>query len=55
MKEGIEVVFTEVLQYLIEEGYVTLENYFLDGIKIEANANKYKWVWAKRAVKYKER
>jgi transposase len=55
MKEGIEVVFTEVLQYLIEEGYVTLENYFLDGTKIEANANKYKWVWAKSTAKYKAR
>jgi transposase len=55
MKAGIEVVFTEVLQYLIEEGYVTLENYFLDGTKIEANANKYKWVWAKSTAKYKER
>ena len=55
MKEGIEVVFSEVLQYLIEEGYVTLENYFLDGTKIEANANKYKWVWAKSTAKYKER
>jgi transposase len=55
MKEGIEVVFGEVLQYLIEEGYVTLENYFLDGTKIEANANKYKWVWAKSTAKYKAR
>jgi len=55
MKEGIEVVFSEVLHYLIEEGYVTLENYFLDGTKIEANANKYKWVWAKSTAKYKER
>jgi transposase len=55
MKEGIEVVFSEVLQYLIEGGYVTLENYFLDGTKIEANANKYKWVWAKSTAKYKER
>ena len=48
-------MFTEVLQYLIEGGYVTLENYFLDGTKIEANANKYKWVWAKSTAKYKER
>jgi transposase len=55
MKEGIEVVFGEVLQYLIEEGYVRLENYFLDGTKIEANANKYKWVWAKSTAHYKER
>ncbi len=55
MKEGIEVVFSEVLQYLIEGGYVKLENYFLDGTKIEANANKYKWVWAKSTAHYKER
>ena len=55
MKEGVEVVFGEVLQYLIEGGYVTLENYFLDGTKIEANANKYKWVWAKSTAKYKAR
>ena len=55
MKEGIEVVFSEVLRYLIEEGYVTLEHYFLDGTKIEANANKYKWVWAKSTKRYKER
>jgi transposase len=55
MKDGIEVVFGEVLQYLIEGGYVTLENYFLDGTKIEASANKYKWVWAKSTAKYKER
>lgn len=55
MKEGIEVVFSEVLQYLIEGGYVTLENYFLDGTKIEANANKYSWVWAKSTAKYKAR
>jgi transposase len=55
MKEGIEVVFSEVLQYLIEGGYVPLENYFLDGTKIEANANKYKWVWGRSTEKYKAR
>lgn len=55
MKDGIEVVFIEVLQYLIEAGYVMLEHYFLDGTKIEANANKYKWVWAKSTAKYKAR
>src|SRR5512136_2408654 len=55
MKEGIEVVFSEVLRYLIEGGYVSLEHYFLDGTKIEANANKYKWVWANSTKRYKER
>lgn len=42
MKEGIKVVFSKVLEALIDEGYVTLENFFLDGTKIEANANNYK-------------
>lgn len=55
MKDGIEAVFSAVLRYLIEDGYVTLEHYFLDGTKIEANANKYKWVWAKSTAHYKER
>lgn len=55
MKEGIETVFTEVLEYLLEGGYVKLENYFLDGTKIEANANKYSWVWAKSTAHYKQR
>jgi transposase len=55
MKEGIEIVFGEVLEYLIEAGYVKLENYFLDGTKIEANANKYSWVWGRSTAKYKAR
>jgi hypothetical protein len=36
-------------------GFMTLENYFLDGTKIEVNANKYKWVWAKSKASYRER
>lgn len=54
VKEVIEDIFTAVLELLIEEGYVKLENYFLDGTKIEANANKYSWVWAKSTRRYKE-
>jgi transposase len=51
----IEEIFTSVLELLIEEKYVKLENYFLDGTKIEANANKYSWVWAKSTRRYKQR
>lgn len=40
---------------MIEEGYVKLENYFLDGTKIEANANKYSWVWGKSTKKYHQK
>ena len=55
MKNEVEKVFTEVLQLLIESKYVKLENYFLDGTKIEANANKFTFVWKKSTEKYKEK
>jgi transposase len=55
MKGAIEAVFTLVLEMLVEEGYVKLENYFVDGTKIEANANRHKVVWAKSRAKYEGR
>jgi len=55
MKGIIDQVFTEVLEYLIEAGYVKLEHYFADGTKIEADANKHKVVWAKRKDTYQKR
>lgn len=55
MKGAIEEVFTLVLELLLEEGYVKLENYFVDGTKVEANANRHKVVWAKSRAKYQER
>jgi hypothetical protein len=55
MKEVLETVFTAVLQFLAEENYVKLEHYFVDGTKIEANANRYSFVWAKAVVKHKMR
>ncbi len=53
MKAVLETVFTAVLQFLAEEGYVQLEHYFVDGTKIEANANRYTFVWGKAVVKQK--
>jgi transposase len=55
MKAVIDDVFGQVLEYLIEQGYVQLENYFVDGSKLEANANKHKVVWAKRMNKNRAR
>jgi transposase len=55
VKDVIEDIFTSVLELLIEEGYVKLDNYFLDGTKMEANANKYSWVWAKNTKRYKQK
>lgn len=53
MKDIIIEVFAEVVDLLVKEKYIKLENYFLDGTKIEANANKYSWVWGKATNRYK--
>ena len=52
MKDVIEDVFYEVVKLLIEKKYIKLQNYFLDGTKIEANANKYTFVWNKTIANY---
>ena len=54
VKETIGEIFTAVLLLLKAGGYIQLENYFVDGTKIEANANKYSFVWAKNTQRYKE-
>ncbi len=47
MKEAIDKVFGAMIEFCIENKYVRLENYFVDGTKIEADANRYSYVWAK--------
>lgn len=55
MKDAVRRVFGEVMEMLVEAGYVKLENYFVDGTKIGANANAHKVVWAKKTKHYKEK
>lgn len=55
MKDVLVEIFSEVIELLHKQGYIKLENYFLDGTKIEANANKYSWVWGKSTKRYKEK
>ncbi|MRR29228.1 IS1182 family transposase [bacterium] len=55
MRGVIDEVFAEVLEYLIEAGKVKMEHYYVDGTKIEADANKHKVVWAKRKESYQKR
>ena len=55
MKGILGDVFASVLELLVEAGYVRLEAYFVDGTKLEANANRYGWVWAKSTRHYKGR
>lgn len=55
MGKAVRHVFTEVVKLLSEGGYVKLENYFLDGTKLEADANQYSGVWAKNTKRYKHK
>jgi transposase len=53
MKATISEIFYGVIEQLMEQGYVNLDNYFVDGTKIEANANRYTFVWRKSTEKNK--
>ncbi|MCY7487790.1 transposase [Paenibacillus alvei] len=53
MRGVLEKIFTSILGFLIEEKYIKLEHYFVDGTKIEANVNKYTFVWGKAVAKHK--
>ena len=48
---AIEDLFYQFVNKLMELGEVSYENVFVDGTKIEANANKYSFVWAKAVEK----
>lgn len=52
LKEGFDSVFTQVVQLLHEEGFVSLKVQYIDGTKIESVANKYTFVWRGSVEKY---
>ena len=45
LKDGFDAVFTQVVELLHEEGFVSLKVQYVDGTKIESVANKYTFVW----------
>jgi transposase len=49
--ETIEGLFYQLVRKLCELGEVKFENVFQDGTKIEANANRYTFVWKKAVEK----
>ena len=54
-KEVIEVLFKELLEFLLEHNYIKMENYFCDGSTFRADANPHKMVWKKNAERYKNK
>lgn len=45
LKQHIKDVFTQVVKLLAESGHVGLREVYTDGTKIQANANRYTFVW----------
>jgi transposase len=50
LKDVLKIVFSQVVLMLHDQGLLSLKEAFTDGTKIEANANRYTFVWA-RAIK----
>jgi transposase len=44
-------IFKQIVLLLAEQGLVSLDEAYIDGTKIEANANKFTFVW-KNSIKY---
>ena len=51
LAEAVEDLFYQMVQHLHHIGEVNFENLFVDGTKIEANANRYTFVWKKAVNK----
>ena len=47
----IEQIFNDINSYIFEKDSVDLNHTYIDGTKLEANANRYKWVWKKSCAK----
>ena len=52
-KDILEDVFTQLLDLLKEKKYISFTDLFVDGTKIEANANRHTHVWKKNTERYK--
>ena len=50
-----EELFYQFVRRLYEKGEIRYEHLFVDGTKLEANANKYSFVWKKSTTKYEAR
>lgn len=49
----LKTVFVAVVKMLAQSGIVSLNQVYVDGTKLEANANKYTFVWRKNVERYK--
>ena len=55
LKGTLKTIFKEIVLFLNEQGVLDIECVYVDGTKIEANANKYSFVWKKNVQRNKRR
>lgn len=55
LAESIDEIFADINRYIIQRENVDLNHMYIDGTKIEANANKYSWVWKKSCEKNRQK
>lgn len=55
LQKTLQPIFTQVVLLLCEEGLLSLKELYTDGTKIEANANRYTFVWGKSIATNKEK
>ena len=55
LTDSIEDIFLAINLVIFEKEKVDLEHVYIDGTKIEANANKYTWVWKKSCIKNRDK
>jgi transposase len=51
LQKTLQPIFTQVVILLCEEGLLSIKDLYTDGTKIEANANRYTFVWG-NAIKH---
>lgn len=52
LKDKFDNIFTQVVELLHQEGFVSLQVQYIDGTKIESASNKYGFVWRGSVEKY---
>ncbi|MBQ0739905.1 transposase, partial [Aquimarina celericrescens] len=55
LKGKFKKIFNQVVVLLASQGYLNLKDIYVDGTKIEANANRYTFVWGKNIKTSRER
>ena len=55
LQDCVEGLFTQLIELLSDQEEIPFENVFVDGTKIEANANRYSFVWRKAVSKHAQK